>query len=195
MMPRFRGRGFYEGTRRADGPQWDHIRDVEMVLFLIRFGSRWVAIHAPPASRYDDVMDMFWDPRNFAFRSSEYIMQPGPHTWEAPRGVVRVLSVPFVSLVTYLIRQCANRHVSGVLRRRVARHARDLRNPPLRRGLGGGGAAPATPGLGFSGGWLHSLWPLEKRSNRRAPRRHCHGKWRGGAACLMWKILTCPNFK
>ena len=95
MMPRFRGRGFYEGTRRADGPQWDHIRDVEMVLFLIRFGSRWVAIHAPPASRYDDVMGMFWDPRNFAFRSSEYIMQPGPHTWEAPRGVVRVLSVPF----------------------------------------------------------------------------------------------------
>ena len=81
--PRFRGHGFYEGNRKAGGPEWNHIPDGN-VLFLILFGSRWVAIHAPAGSRYAQVMDMFWDSRNFAFRSAEYIMAAAPHHWEAP---------------------------------------------------------------------------------------------------------------
>ena len=85
MTPRFRSRGFYEGSRAA-GP---HIPD-GTVSFLVRLSHWWVATHAPANSRYGQVLDMIiWDSSNLAFRSPDYIMQPGPHIWEEPRVVVR----------------------------------------------------------------------------------------------------------
>ena len=72
---------YYECARSASG--WN-AADTETLLLLYR-DDKWLAIHAPKGSSLDEVLAT--DSEKVVFASTESILQPGAHTWQAPFGI------------------------------------------------------------------------------------------------------------
>ena len=72
---------YYKCVRSAAG--WNASEDE--TLFLIHRGDKWLAIHAPRSSSLAEVLAI--DAERVVFASTQDILQPGAHTWQAPFGI------------------------------------------------------------------------------------------------------------
>jgi hypothetical protein len=82
-MPRLR-----RDTGDTDTPLYECVRPAtgwtlppDCVLFLVRRGEWWLAIHAPTGSLLEEVLGM--EEGRVAFKSNSNILEPGEHNWQA----------------------------------------------------------------------------------------------------------------